>query len=522
MVGALLACVPSLCRAESLLDAIQMAYESNPALRAQRADLRAVNEGYVQARSHYGPQINLSGGVQYQNADVQFPASLFSPAATKPYQATTATADLSLVQPIYTAGRLKAGVDEASDNILTGRETLRAVEARLILNVIIAYMDVLRDRKTVRVIQLEIADLTTVSAEATQRGRLGQISRTDVAQAESRLLAAKAQLVQAQGRLGVSSSEYLASVGQNPGELEAEPELAGVPNTVDEAFDAADKNNAELMAAIQKERAARERINQAKAANGPTVSIKVDAAITPYAPYIPNQYDRSFAVQAVITQPLYTSGFNSSKIREAVENASSAQLTIESTRRGVVQLVSQAWDQFTSSHNALLVTTQQVKTEEIALEGNRMEERAGLRTTIDLLNAEAELANTRLSAIQSHHDEYVARAALLSAMGMLEIKYLASAAQRDDPVAPLRRVENRTAPKWEDAIGRVLDQVAAPSTPPSPAETPPGRPRPVDHPIAAAGGQDIAPLAVSARDAPVATHQEALGRPAPTPSSQTP
>ena len=241
------------------------------------------------------------------------------------------------------------------------------------------------------------------------------------------------------------------------------------------------------MGALQKERAARDRVNEAKAENGPTVSLKVDAGIQPDASYLPNQYERSVAAAVVLTQPIYTSGMNSSRIREAIDMDSDAELQIESMRRDVVRRVSQAWDQLTSSRNALTVVSQQLGAEEVAARGMRLEERAGLRTTIDLLNADAELTNTRLIEVQDRHDEYIARASLLAAMGELEVRYISPGLQQDDPVVAFKRVEHKTAPVWEDGIGILLDQIAAPSTPPPGAESSPSagatRPAPGDHPV---------------------------------------
>ena len=169
-------------------------------------------------------------------------------------------------------------------------------------------------------------------------------------------------------------------VGQSPGELEPEPELPGMPATVDAAFDAADNNNPQLLAAIETERAAREKVNQAKAANGPSISLKLDAGIAPYLPYVPKLYQQSASVTAMVTQPLYTSGLNSSKVRQALEEDNRAELDAETTRRGVVQLVGQAWAQLVATRQASDMQQRQVDVEAVAVEGNRVEEeRVGLR-----------------------------------------------------------------------------------------------------------------------------------------------
>jgi outer membrane protein len=473
---------PSTSFADSLFDAIQLAYDTNPGLRAQQAELRAVNEGYVQARAGYGPQVNLSGQVGYQAARVQEPASLFSRAATKGYQAATGSADLSVVQPIYTAGLNDARVRAAAAAINAGRETLRQSEGELILNVITAYSDVQRDRDTLRILRSEIAALQAEFDETTAKAALGALSKTDSAQAEARLLAALAQMNLALGRLNVSSAEYLNVVGQSPGELDPPPELPGMPDTPDQAFDAANQNNPQLMAAIDNERTAREQVRQARAEDGPSVSIRLDAAVTPTAPYLPRQYDQNLTAAVVFSQPLFTSGVNSSKIRQALEEDNRAEMNIEVARRGVAQLVSQAWSQLVAARTSIALQKRQVLAETTVAQGNRVEERAGIRSTIELLNAETELAGSQVSLVQGAHDEYVARAALLSAMGVLEVRWLNPGAQLYQPEASFNRVKGLYQPPWI-AVVEDIDSVS-PATGREPRMSPngAGKQRPADLP----------------------------------------
>jgi outer membrane protein len=463
--GAALTIAPAVARPESLTDAIQMAYASNPGFKSQQATLAATNEGYAQARSNFGPQVSVTGGVEYQTADVTLPPSLFSSQPTNQHlSATTETADLSLTQPLYTFGRNRARLAEASANILAGRQGVRQAESKLLLSVITAYADVLRDREIVRVVQASIDDLAGISDSITAQGSAGELSKTDVAQAESRLLAAKAQLVQSQTALSLSTASYLATVGQTPGELEPMPDLAGAPDSLDAAFDAAERDSPDLRAAQESERVAHEQIDEAKSAYGPNISLQVDAGVQPYAAYIPNQLERSVTAAVVFKQPIFTSGLNTSVVRQAVDHDSGAELQVEATRRLVIQQVSQAWDQLAEAHNAFVVVSKQLDQEQVAYEGNLEEEKAGLRSTIDLLNAQLELTNTRVSAIQDRHDEYVARATLIAAVGALEADRLTPGPHQPDPIATYGGPKARFGPQWDDAIGRLLDQIS-PSTP---------------------------------------------------------
>jgi len=459
-VGLLTLCVPCVGAAESLYDAILLAYQTNPALRAQRAQLQATDEDLVQARAGYGPQVSVTGQGAYQGTRVQEPGSIFSRPADVTYQAGNGTVDLSVVQPLFTNGSVHAQVGAATAEVLAGREGLRQAEAQLIVNVITAYEDVRRDRETVRILQDEIANLTGELDETRAKGQMGVLTRTDIAEAEARLLSARAQLNLAQGRLEASGAEYLNAVGQNPGALEPEPDLAGLPTSLDQALDTAEANNPQLLSAIQSERAAEKKVAAAKAALGPTVSLRVDANASPVEPYYESQYARGVTAALTFNQPIFTAGLTSSRIRQAIDQDRQAMLDIETQRRGVVQQTTQAWAQLASTRQALSIETRQVEVERESVTGNQVEERVGQRTTIELLNAELELADSRVNLVQGRHDEYVARATLLASMGLLEARLLVPGAGVYDPSKHLKAVIGKGAAPWEGAVG-ALDGLGA-------------------------------------------------------------
>lgn len=461
-IAALVALSPAVCSAETLLDAIRMAYETNPALKSQQAGLRATDETYVQARAGYGPQVGVNAEGSYDAARVDQPASLFSPATSANYRAGTGSATVSGTQPLYTTGAVRAQVEAAEANVSAGRQDLRQVEAQLLLNVITAYEDVRRDRETLNIVKTEIAALDREYRETKARGELGDLTRTDIAQSQARLVGAKAQLVLAQGQLNASNAEYLNVVGQNPGDLDPPPDLPGLPAGADDAFSIAEHDNPQLLSAVEAERAADAQVKQAKAAFGPTVSLQVSAGIAPVDAYIGNQYDRSATAAVVVSVPLFTSGLNSSKVREALESDNRAQYDIETAHRGVVQLVARNWDQLVSIRSAVILEQRQLDLQTTAVQGYRAEQKVGLRSTIDLLNAELELANDQIGLLQSRHDEYIAGATLLAVLGRLEARNIAPGAVIYDPNASANRVRGRYAPPWVGAVAAV-DGIAAPS-----------------------------------------------------------
>ena len=452
-----------LARADTLSDAIALAYQTNPTLRAQRAELRAVDEGYVQAEANAGPQVTLSGGVSAEAARVALGAGLFGGSDQENFSGGTTTTTLSAAQSLYTSGLTSARLHAASADIVMNRQLLRQAESQTLLQVITAYLDVGRDRAAVHVIEEELAALKDVSVEVQARGKLGQISKTDVAQAEERILAAQAQYNVVLGRLTLSEAEYLNVVGENPGVLEPASDLPGAPQTVEAAFDSASSNNPRILASAAGERGARERVNAAKAANGPTVSVRVDANVGPTEPYLQHSYEKSAAVSLIYNAPLFSAGLNQSKIRQALEEDNRAMLELEAERRNVVQAVSQAWTQLMNTKTATNLAKRQIASQRAVVKGDQIEERVGERSTVELLNAELELTNAELNLLQLQHDEVLAQASLLSAAGLLQADLIAPQVKSYDPSASFRQVERRTFDPLRPLIA-ATETIAGPKT----------------------------------------------------------
>jgi outer membrane protein len=471
----LLAAIAPLCptHGETLYDAIQLAYQTNPDLRSQRAELRAVGEGYIQARSGLGPQVNVNGQGGYSVARVQSGPSLLSQSSTTTYRGSTGSAAVSFVQPLFTFGAVSSQVRGAAKTVLAGREGLRQAEAEMIGKVITAYVDVRQDRAVLGILTDEISNLSREFTETSERGKMGEMTRTDVAEAEGRLGEAQAQQELARGRLAASEARYLAVVGQGPGELAAEPELGGVPLTVADALTAADDNNPQILQAVHTESASREKVNEAKAAFGPTVSMRVDAGIQPTVAYVSDFYNRSVSVAGVVSVPIFTSGLRSSKVREARARDEQAALQIESTRRAIVSNISQAWGQFIATKAAARQAERMVAAYRVAVEGNQVEQRVGRRSIFELLNTEVSFANARIQLLQNNHDEYLAKAALLSAMGQLEIASLVPGTELYDPTRSVKTNAQQSGPPWMGAVKALdtalSDRAPAPSLSPQDA-----------------------------------------------------
>jgi outer membrane protein len=456
-------------KAETLLDAIDLAYKSNPTLQQQRATQRALDEEYVQALAQIRPTLGASAADNYQRLSEN--TYTYTPGAfSTQYQ----TAGVTLSQPVYTGGAATQAIRAAERDVLQGREQLRAVEAQIMAAVVQGYMDVVRDTEALRINQENLTVLQQQLKETSAEFEVGQLTRTDVAQAEARLAAAQASLSAAQAQLAVSRANYAQAVGQAPGELAPPPVLPGLPASFDAAMDVAEQSNPNLRAAQYAEEAARSRVGQARAAYRPTVSVNAgfqfqrfpigteefDTGAGPVL-YTPNPNQRTVTAGIGVTAPLFAGGARGSKVRQALQQDNEAIYSVEGERRTVLQAVSQDWAQVGSTHAQTVSNEAQVKAAVVAAEGERQEAQVGLRTTIDVLNAEQELRNAQLQLVDSRHDEYVAASLLLEAMGRLELQDLNPAAPVYDPRRNFDRVRNAG---WTplDAVVRLLDATAAP------------------------------------------------------------
>lgn len=455
--------------AETLADAIALAYESNPTLQAQRATQRALDESVVQAKSGWRPTLTAQGYTTYQQ--YRYPG-ISTAARNATTDESTNTAALSLSQPIWTGGRVGAAVSAAEADILQGRENLRRVESQVLASVIQAYSNVRRDQQSLEIRQENVKVLQRQLEESKARFEVGEITRTDVAQSEARLAASQALLRSAQAQLAISRASYAAVVGQNPGDLAPEPSLASLlPDDVDKAFDTAEQNNPQIRAAEYAAQASRARVTAYKAERMPSVAVSGTLAWEGVAqPFEPSTYTRGITGRATVTVPLFTGGLASSRIRAQIERNNADRIGIETARRSVLQSVTQSWNELLAARANIGSSDEQVKAALIAAEGTRQEQQVGLRTTIDVLNAESELRSAQLSQVNAVRDEYVAAASVLFSMGRLEAANLTPTIATYDPKSNFDKLRITWGwVPWEEPIG-IVDSALAPKAKELPRE----------------------------------------------------
>ena len=445
--------------AETLRDALALAYQTNPSLLAQRASQRSLDETIVQARAGLRPQLDVTASATYSRSDtVTFGV----------VESDGAGVSIGLSQTLWSGGRIGHGISAAEANIMAGRENLRDIEQTVLASVIQAYADVIRDSEILQIRQSNLGVLGRQRDESSARFEVGEITRTDVAQSEARLAQSEADLANAQAQLSVSRAVYAAVVGQAPGDLAPMPVLPNLPTDFDSALDVALQDNPGVRAAGYSLQAAEANVAAARAEYMPSARLTASYGGTSNDIGRPGDIVDNTRLQAgaSISVPLFTGGLNSSRVAQARERANVAQINVEGERRRTLQSVSTAYAQSLSARSTLTAGQEAVRAATVAAEGVRQEAQVGLRTTLDVLNQELELRSAEVTLASARRNEYVAQANLLAAMGRLEGQDLDASLAVYDPAANYNRVRNRGALPW-DGIVEAIDRIAAPPVMPA-------------------------------------------------------
>jgi outer membrane protein len=460
--------------ADTLQEAIALAYRTNPTLQQQRANQRALDEIVPQARAGLRPEIGVSASASYTRTDsggsagidVNGDGIVDFPGSGGVTESDTGGATLSLSQTLYSGGRIARGIDAAEANVLSGRESLRSIEQQVLAGVIQAYVDVQRDVEILRIREANLAVLRRQLDESNARFEVGEITRTDVAQSEARLAQSESDLAGARAQLSVSRAAYAAVVGQSPTDLVDPPALPGVPTDFEVALDIGLAENPGVLAAVYELRAAEASAAQARSAYRPSVGLTGSYGGSDDLSSFDLTRNTSFRAGATVTVPLFTGGLNRSRVAQALEQANAARIAIAGQNRAVLQDVSSSFAQIISTNAQLSAGQEAVRAASVAAEGVRQEQQVGLRTTLDVLNAELELRNAEITLASARRNQYVAQASLLSAMGRLGGEDLDPGLDLYDPAENAARVRNRGALPW-DGIVESLDRIASPPITPA-------------------------------------------------------
>ena len=433
LAGALAAASMALADGQSLQDALVMSYVSNPTLAAARAELRTVNEQIPQALSNWRPRVTVAGDVGQQYVD--------SFGTTDPGATTPRSVELDVTQPLYRGGRTVAETERAEAQVMAQRASLRSVEQDVLLRAATAYMDVWRDQS---VLDLNINNEQVLARqlEASQdRFEVGEVTRTDVAQSESRLARAVGERVAAEGNLSISQAVYQEVIGVGPGVLERPRPLQGLPSSLEEVLAVAKDNNPNVQAAVQAEVSENANVRVQFGQLLPEVSLVGSLSKSEETTSASSKTERA-QVLARVTVPIYQQGFVSSQVREAKQRRSQRRLEVDEARRRAVQDSISAWEALQTARAEIRAFESEVRATDIALEGVRQENAVGARTVLDILDAEQESLNAKVSLVRAERDQIVASYETLTAMGEMTAEKLGLAVELFNPDVDLKAVRD--------------------------------------------------------------------------------
>jgi len=456
--------------ADTLLRALAQAYQVNPQLNAQRAIVRQADEGVPQALSDYRPRVNANAGAGNQftsQESVVGPAltgsdpcpsagrkptahrcgsavDIAAPVNTQKDRYWTAprsvgiTAQQKLFDGFQTANRTRA----AESNVFAARETLRVIEQTVLLDAATVYMDVVRDTAILEVQRSNVRVLVETLRQTRGRFKLGEVTKTDVAQAEAQLAAGQSQMLRADSNLTTSKAKYRRVIGSNPGRLEPGLPVDHLsPRTLAAAIDVAVRANPSVTAAMYGVDVALLQVKVSEGALYPTVTLlgnvqrahDVNGVISGQS---------SASVLLGVTVPLYQGGAEYSTIRQSKEALAQRRFDLAITRDQARAGVVQVWGEIQATKAQIQAAQEQVRTSEVALKGVRMEARLGMRTTLDVLNAQQALVNAQVSLVTAQHDRVVGSYDLLFAVGRLSPQTLRLPTSIYDPVVHYQQVRD--------------------------------------------------------------------------------
>lgn len=407
----------------TLNDALGMAYEYNPSLEAQRAGQRATDEGVNQANANWRPQIAASG--TYGLDQVHGPGDSVAFGIPPKAAYHPLTSQLSVTEALFRGGRTYAEIAKAKALVKAGRAQLTVVEETVLVDAVTAYMDVVRDEATLGLRQNNVAVLQKQLDATQEQFKVGELTRTDVAQSQARLAGAQSDLVTAEGQLGISRSNFEHVVGRAAGTLETEPGLPKLPASENDAVAAAIQQNPNLVVAREQERAANYAVDDALGALLPQISVSGQYQYTQGSPQsFPIGAEHYTQVLGQVTVPIYQGGAEESVVRQAKDLHSQTQLAAADTERQVVDATRSAWQSFVTAQATIRSAKAQVAANSVAFDGVKQEQQVGSRTILDVLNAEQELLNAQVTVVSSERDTYVAAYQLLADMGLLTAQSL--------------------------------------------------------------------------------------------------
>jgi len=426
--------------AETILGALTKAYQNNSSLNSSRATVRVTDENVAIAKSGMRPRVSGTGSLQLQNRDST--------------EIRTGQFGISLQQPIFDGFQTHNNVRASEAQVRAANESLRNDELNLLLNAAIAYMDVIRDRQIAALRSENLQFLEEQVRSARSRLDVGEGTRTDVAQAEASRQLALAQLAAARAQAAASAATYRQLVGDDPGTLEApEPLSRLLPAGIDQATAIALAEHPAIAARLHQVDAAAFSVKSAEGTLLPNLSAsasltttRTDTSGAAGAGGLAGSNDgtqNSASIGLNLTIPIYQGGEASARVRQSKESLGKARIDVDVTRDQVRQAVTSAWTQYQAAREALAANREQVNAARLALSGVIEERDVGQRTTLDVLNSQADVIDARIELVNAQRNVVVASYAIVSAIGRLSPSRLGLNVATYDPQEHYNAVKDK-------------------------------------------------------------------------------
>jgi outer membrane protein len=436
-------CASGSASAETMSSALARAYGNNPDINQQRAAVRAKDEGVPQAKAGWLPKVAATGNIGQQYTEIANNPSSFT-GGTQKLRSFPNSYGGTVTQTLFDGMRTANNVRGAESSVLVARETMRQSEVTTLQSAATAYMDVLRDTAVLGLRANNIQVLQVQLKQTQDRFQVGEVTRTDVAQAESSLATGRADYAVAQSSLATSVANYRRYIGVDPKQLQpAQPIEKLLPHTVELSIQDGLAGNPSIVGALHQTDVALAAVKTAEGALLPTVAVQGQVqqlnSTSGYANY--NIYSASVLGQ--INVPIYQGGSEYAAVRLAKEQLGQARLAVDSARISVRASIASSWGQLQSSKASIVAFQAAVKAAEVALNGVREEAKVGQRTTLDVLNAQQTLLNTRVQLVTAQRDRVVASYAVKAAMGQLTADDLGLGVVEYNPVTHYDQTKNR-------------------------------------------------------------------------------
>jgi outer membrane protein len=419
--------------AESIKGALAKAYENNSTLNSARAGVRVTDEGVAIAKSGYRPTVSGTASTTY--------------ASSAGTQITTGSFGVTISQTLFDGFRTKNSVASAESQVFAQRENLRNTEQNILFDAASAYMDVIRDRQIAVLRKKNLAALQEQVRAASARFEVGEGTRTDVAQANASRAAAIAQLNAAEAQAKSSAAVYRQVIGEDPGKLQAAGSLSKLmPKSLEQATQIAAAEHPAIKANLYVIDATEFGVKVAEGGLLPTLGAQagVERSSRSSAPEsFQDGTGNTASVGLQLTVPIYQGGREYAQVRQEKEKLGQARIETDVARDQVRAAITSAWTQMQAAQASVKANKQGVSAAQLALDGVIEERKVGQRTTLDVLNAQAEVTNARINLAQSERDVVVASYAVLSATGRLSIKRLGLGVAEHKPEEHYKAVKDK-------------------------------------------------------------------------------